>query len=832
MNDAACSLFQYDRKELLSKPGKSMNSACYNQDFCEVLKLIEKSDGQTAIQLQDHHYLVHVAQIQLTNQTKSGFIEVLQDVTQVMQVQSILEEKTIELETISENLIGGVLITELDEEYTVIRSNPGYLELIGIEEAQLKAEGAMKWGATKDIKLLRNVLSHQLQSNEPVNIEHRIIRKDGEKLWVSLYGKKTVMNGHEVGIWMVININQRKQTQQQLMINEERYRLALENTEDIIIEYDIKTRTMYHSHKVTEVYGVDQVIPNAPEGIVQAGVMDSESIVYFLKSLQDIEEGKPKAICILKTITKDKQILWKRSILTNIFNEENKPERAIGILQDITKEQEANIQYQKEAHYREVTMQDHALYYEINVTQGQFIKGHETLMMKVLGHLENDYDRVTEALLDSLVWQEDREYVRHQIDRDFLLQEANQGQSKIEFEYRRILSEKPVWVICTLYLLVEEDGVKALCYIKDNEEVKQKEFALKQKAEKDLLTGFYNKVTTENKIDEWLIEKKDCFAALLLLDLDNFKNVNDTLGHAFGDAVLSEVSRKLGSCCQDCDICGRIGGDEFVVFLTQISSLDQTKKLAQQICKELADSYTGHPQMLQVSVSLGIALAPIDGNSFQQLYQKSDIALYYSKKQGKNMFSIYTEELPKMDGSYPAVAKKIDENAGKLFSENIVEYVLRILYGAPNPMLVISGILELVSKNFGYSRGYLFEISADQTYWKQSYEWCSSHVKSMQQDLQHIDSQSLKKYWSYFNRDGVFLVNNTADLKHPFKEFFHKKQVQSFIQCVMIDNNVAKAFIGFDDCLQQRQFDEKEINILHMITMLIGTALLNYKKNE
>ncbi|MDD6269086.1 MAG: sensor domain-containing diguanylate cyclase [Oscillospiraceae bacterium] len=174
---------------------------------------------------------------------------------------------------------------------------------------------------------------------------------------------------------------------------------------------------------------------------------------------------------------------------------------------------------------------------------------------------------------------------------------------------------------------------------------------LDKKAHIDLLTGVLNKRSFEEYAENMIrnSDKTDNYA-LILLDIDNFKGVNDTLGHEYGDKVLANIGVILRTVFREGDLLGRIGGDEFCVFL-KITSTDTAaeinfaKKKCQQICSAFHNNYTGDDNSYKISASVGVSFCPVHGNSFSDLYKCADSALYQSKHKGKDTYTIYTEEL-------------------------------------------------------------------------------------------------------------------------------------------------------------------------------------------
>lgn len=172
---------------------------------------------------------------------------------------------------------------------------------------------------------------------------------------------------------------------------------------------------------------------------------------------------------------------------------------------------------------------------------------------------------------------------------------------------------------------------------------------LADEAHTDLLTGILNKRTFEKRVEEALRQNHDSRKkAVILLDLDNFKGVNDTLGHAYGDKVLAGVGDILKRVFHVDDYLGRLGGDEFCVYLN-ISDIQQGNYLAHieekcnELCREFRNNYTGENNTYKISASIGVAVFPVHGDNFADLYKCADKALYNSKHKGKDTFTIYEE---------------------------------------------------------------------------------------------------------------------------------------------------------------------------------------------
>lgn len=166
---------------------------------------------------------------------------------------------------------------------------------------------------------------------------------------------------------------------------------------------------------------------------------------------------------------------------------------------------------------------------------------------------------------------------------------------------------------------------------------------LAQKSCTDPLTGLYNKTHTEEMVNNLL--RQGCgMGALFMLDIDDFKRVNDTCGHAYGDELLTEISAILKKVFRANDIVGRIGGDEFIIFLPNLAEPLVAQQKATDVCRafSLASCYSGKV-MQNISCSVGVVISKAPTN-FTDLYIKADHAMYEAKAAGKNCYRIYSDD--------------------------------------------------------------------------------------------------------------------------------------------------------------------------------------------
>jgi diguanylate cyclase (GGDEF)-like protein len=176
---------------------------------------------------------------------------------------------------------------------------------------------------------------------------------------------------------------------------------------------------------------------------------------------------------------------------------------------------------------------------------------------------------------------------------------------------------------------------------------KRVEGMLRHQASHDRLTALPNRLLFDEQLSLALVnsQQRGEMLAVVFLDLDRFKTVNDTLGHAAGDQLLQQVTKRLQACLRECDAVARWGGDEFTLLFPHISCTEDVSKIVQRILDVLGAPFWLEEQELYVTASLGVALAPYDGEDTETLLKNADTAMYRAKQQGKNNSCFYSPEM-------------------------------------------------------------------------------------------------------------------------------------------------------------------------------------------
>ncbi|OYV49063.1 MAG: PAS domain S-box protein, partial [Burkholderiales bacterium 21-58-4] len=220
--------------------------------------------------------------------------------------------------------------------------------------------------------------------------------------------------------------------------------------------------------------------------------------------------------------------------------------------------------------------------------------------------------------------------------------------------------------------------VALLGVTRDITEKKQRDALIWKQANYDLLTELPNRYMLHDRLEQEIkrAHLDEEMLAVFFIDLDRFKEVNDTLGHQSGDILLMDAAERITGCVRASDTVARLGGDEFTVILSQ-HDMNHVEKIAQDILDRLAEPFLIGDDRIYVSASIGITLYPSDAGDVEQLLKNADQAMYAAKNAGRNRFSYFTSSLQEMAQSRLRLLKDLrkclEENQFRLHFQPIVE---------------------------------------------------------------------------------------------------------------------------------------------------------------
>lgn len=450
--------------------------------------------------------------------------------------EEVIQAAEIELsgyeDSILQSLLGGVQQCLNDQGYTILHVNEGFADLIGYSEQEIQEKFNNQYinlVYPADRQELTRQVKEQLKCGNSVEVEYRVTAKDGRVLWILDKGRVVTGNdGREYFISVLIDITQSKHAQEELRLTLERHKIIMEQTNDIIFEWDIVKDQVSYSSNWEKKFGYQPIKDMASQKIPEVSHIHPEELPNLIQLINDMASGVPYKEIEFRVADINGRYRWCKIRAACQFNDLGKPFKAVGVIMDIDKEK-----------------------------------------------------RASQALQD--------------------------------------------------------------------------------KAQRDELTRLYNRSTAQSEIDSYFEQKTASEqSAFLIIDVDDFKKINDCYGHMFGDTVLQKIAEELRRIFRSEDITARIGGDEFLIFMKNIPSEESATNRAQRIIDSFWQMQQDTGDRCPISGSIGIAFSPRDGEDFEVLFQRSDIALYSAKSQGKNRYMVFDKET--MNRPFGVLEKQIVAN--------------------------------------------------------------------------------------------------------------------------------------------------------------------------
>ncbi|MSC84448.1 diguanylate cyclase [Eubacterium sp. am_0171] len=632
----------------------------------------------------------------------------------------------------TENLPAGILQCMNDQWFTTTYLNHGIISLFGYTRKEIKEkfhDRYIEMIHPKDQPAVHRHYREQLSEGRAQTLEYRILTREGAALWVLEKCRLIVgADGIEYVNCILTDISGIKKVQEQMALSMERYRIIMNQTNDITFEGDLEKHTISYSSNWEKKFGYKPLSKNIFAEIQKASHIFPEDLPALLELMKSASAGIPYGETEVRIANAQGKYLWCRIRVTTQFNEEKKPVRVIGVIIDIDGEKR----------------QIKELSAKVQMDSLTKVFNKDTAVGKIRRRLE---------------WAEEAGYTQTNSSDCGL---AGGGSS-----------------------------------------VKRTKFAL------------------------------------MIIDLDNFKQVNDSMGHMFGDAVLAEAAAKIKDIFRGGDIIARFGGDEFLVFLEYNTKGEFLHKKAEKIIRVLKSIYHDKLSDLSLTCSIGIALFPEDGLDFQNLFQKCDRALYHAKQSGKNGYAFYDAAV--MQKSFvlnteqsTAAGTRIDSYGEEEVSvDSIVPESFQKLYESGDIEEAVRSILEMVGMRYNVSRVYIFENSVDGTRCTNTFEWCNEGIEPEIGGLRNIEYKHLGcEYQNNFDENGIFYCQDISDFSKKKHPFLYKRNIRSMLQCAVSDEGRFAGFVGFDDCLAMRLWTRNQIDALKFIAEFLSTFLLKKRAQD
>lgn len=500
-------------------------------------------------------------------------------------------------------------------------------------------------------ELKRKILAASLLRSD-VHAEFRVKTRSGKAAWVRLRANFSHMEGTHVVYYAFLadvtkernTLNELKERSEQLENVNAKLSIAIDQSKLYMWEHDLCTNTVYASPTLQKRFGWKDDTSDFETLCVSAGLSRENIKGIAEPALRRLRNGETPVSALLPLESERGNERWERVKYILHIEEHGKPRIAIAVARDITDETVTQRRYENAEGFRRSVIKDMLAFIEYDFTDAKLI----SLYPAELSARANGMDIVKEVIDGHITYTDNSAALSVIIHPDKLRSSIEDGRTEDSLECR-ITSpfgtwQGERWVNASLsYRISNETGhTMAFISVRDISERKAKELSLRHQARRDPLTGLKNRISFNEHAGTQLKQtiESGSLAAYYIIDIDNFKNINDTHGHAFGDNVLLKLAQKLKKVFRVGDTIARLGGDEVVVFIDNIPSVAYAVKRGEDICRAMEQEKIGESHT-QVTCSVGVAIAPRDGSDLDNLYRHADHALYCVKRNGKSRCYLY-----------------------------------------------------------------------------------------------------------------------------------------------------------------------------------------------
>lgn len=549
-------------------------------------------------------------------------------------------ELMFELDTLLNTIPSGVLKYAADETKEFAYVSRKFIESLGYTEESFKDKfrnrfSEMVWRedrATVELEVLR-----QEGGGEIGRLDYRIEAADGTLRWFHDEGVRiTDVSGRSWYYVTLLDITEQHKAEEALRMSEELNRLAIEHSGKTVARFDVEKHTLTLPESIRPIFEVSKLVENVPEEQIRLGKISPETAGTYRLMFNGITEGSASGSVVYQR-SSTVGWRWLEAQYTTVFSDAGSPVSAVISFTDITEQLEKELVYNKWQQSLENRPTQSYTLFRCNLSKNASFESREgTLVDLPLSDSAKTFTELTEEYA-ARVALEDRERYLAFMDSDTMLASYYRGHRSDTLEFRELGPDGAVrWLRLSVDLVEYPNSkdVEAYLMYEDISESKTAEIRTRTLAETDPLTGILNRSAFIERMESIINSSAPGEKhAMLMLDVDHFKEINDSCGHDVGDRVLLELTGSMRAVLRRGDLIGRLGGDEFLIFLQNVTDGALAARKAQQLCSLGVPI----PELdAVVTVSIGIAMLPQDGLHFDELYRKADAALYRQKRAGRD----------------------------------------------------------------------------------------------------------------------------------------------------------------------------------------------------
>lgn len=515
-----------------------------------------------------------------------------------------------------------------------------------------------------------------------------------------------------------------------------------------------------------------------------------DDLPTYRQAIRDVLKDDGVVDTEFRTVTDSGNLRWLH-VRGNLYAREGRKYTIVSVIEDITERKSVEEELQRQAERLHILSQ----------AEGEKIIDYNAKTDVMIIRTNDEYgmaqdeihSRYMQRFNAAMIYKEDVAYYKAVLES--LLKSPKHD--TIEFRIKRF-DEDYTWYQANLTSLLGAEGyvtriVGRMINIDDR---KKKEMELLLRAEKDALTGIYNQGATEQLIHNAIEDgNENSLSAMMIIDLDNFKEANDLLGHANGDQLLEKTAGILKEMFKGGDVIGRIGGDEFLVYMRNLESISDADEMAGNIVKQVRYDLDFEGQPIHVTCSVGVAVYPYHGKNYEELFEKADRAVYTVKANGKDGYRVYHAASTTVYHANRKVGYDMTKTID--YDRHIEDQVMQILFEDKMLESALRSSLELMTAKYQFHRGYI--CGNDSLPISRTIQFTVKKYATGKEAEEHYELKRMVNEILYSFFPGVAMIHDYDLTAEEMREYFRAEGIKSMLYYPLTSQGEFQGAIVFEN---------------------------------
>lgn len=543
-----------------------------------------------------------------------------------------------------------------------------------------------------------------------------------------------------------------------------------------------------------------------------------DDLPTYRQAIRDVLKDDGVVDAEFRTVTGSGDLRWLH-VRGNLYARDGQKYTIVTIIEDVTERRNVEEELKRQAERLHI----------LSEAEGEKIIDYNAKTDVMIIRMNDEYgmaqdeihSRYMERFDASMIYKEDVAYYKAVLES--LLKSPKHD--TIEFRIKRF-DDDYTWYQANLTSLLGAEGyvTRIVGRMIDINERKLKEMELLLRAEKDALTGAYNQGATEQLIHNAIqAGKENALSALMIIDLDNFKEANDLLGHANGDQLLEKTAGILQEMFKGGDVIGRIGGDEFLVYMRNMASISDADEMAGNIVKSVRYDLDFEGQPIHVTCSVGVAVYPYHGKTYEELFEKADRAVYTVKANGKDGYRVYHAASTTVYHANRKVGYDMTKTID--YDRHIEDQVMQVLFEDKVLESALRSSLELMTAKYQFHRGYI--CGNDSLPISRTIQFTVKKYATGKEADEHFELKRMVNEILYSFFPGAAMIHDYDLTAEEMREYFRAKGIKSMLYYPLTSHGEFQGAIVFENHEDvQKELTKSEMEEVRSLFRLMEAHIL------